>query len=113
MRWARSTRISRPAGYLGLILTHGTALALLNVALTFASSFSLVLLAITLVLRMTMAWMIGVQWLEDRILKKHFWLVPVRDVLSFTIWCVSWAGNTVEWRGRIFRVKRDGRMVQL
>jgi ceramide glucosyltransferase len=113
MRWARSTRISRPAGYLGLILTHGTALAFLNVALTLASVLSLALLAITLVLRMTMAWMIGVHWLDDRMLKKHFWLVPVRDVLSFLIWCVSWAGNTVEWRGRIFRVKRDGKMVQV
>jgi ceramide glucosyltransferase len=113
MRWARSTRISRPLGYFGLILTHGTALAVLNVALTLASEFSLVLLAITLVLRMTMAWMIGVHWLGDRILKIHFWLVPIRDVLSFTVWCVSWAGNTVEWRGRTFRVKRDGKMVQI
>src|SRR6185436_1065949 len=43
LRWARSTRISRPLGYLGLILTHGTALALLNVGLTLASEFSLVL----------------------------------------------------------------------
>jgi ceramide glucosyltransferase len=113
MRWARSTRISRPLGYLGLILTHGTALALLNVALTLGSVLSLVLLAITLVLRMTMAWMIGVHWLKDRILKKYFWLVPVRDVLSFVIWCLSWAGNTVEWRGRVFEVKRDGKMVQV
>ena len=81
--------------------------------MTLASVSGLVLLAMTLVLRMTMAWMIGVHWLDDRILKKHFWLVPVRDVLSFAIWCVSWAGNTVEWRGRIFRVKRDGKMVQI
>ena len=113
MRWARSTRISRPLGYLGLILTHGTALALLNVALTLGSVFSLVLLAITLVVRMTMAWMIGVHWIRDRILRRLFWLVPVRDLLSFAIWCVSWAGNTVEWRGRIFRVKRDGKMAQV
>ena len=113
MRWARSTRISRPLGYLGLILTHGTALALLNVVLTLASEFSLMLLAITLVVRMTMAWMIGVHWIRDRILRRLFWLVPVRDLLSFAIWCVSWAGNTVEWRGRLFRVKRDGKMVQV
>lgn len=113
MRWARSTRISRPAGYLGLILTHGTALALLNYVWTLGSVFSLMLLAITLVVRMTMAWVIGVYWLRDGILRRLFWLVPVRDVLSFAIWCVSWAGKTVEWRGRMFRVKRDGKMVQV
>ena len=113
MRWARSTRISRPAGYLGLILTHGTALALLNYVWTLGSVFSLMLLAITLVVRMTMAWVIGVHWLRDGILRRLFWLVPVRDVLSFAIWSVSWAGKTVEWRGRMFRVKRDGKMVQV
>jgi ceramide glucosyltransferase len=111
MRWARSTRISRPMGYLGLILTYGTALALLNVAVDRASSFSLVLLAATLVIRLTMGWMIGVHWLGDRILKKYFWLVPVRDVLSFLIWCMSWVGKRVEWRGRVFEVARDGKMI--
>ncbi|HSB09260.1 MAG TPA: bacteriohopanetetrol glucosamine biosynthesis glycosyltransferase HpnI [Blastocatellia bacterium] len=113
MRWARSTRISRPMGYLGLILTHGTALALLNVVLDRASMLSLVLLGITLTLRMNMAWIIGVHWLRDEILKKYFWLVPVRDVLSFVIWCLSWVGNKVEWRGRTFEVKRDGKMNQV
>ena len=86
---------------------------MLNVGLTLASEFSLVLLAITVVLRMAMAWVIGVCWLNDRILRRLFWLVPVRDVLSFVIWCVSWAGNTVEWRGRVFEVKRDGKMLQV
>src|SRR5207249_3220494 len=56
MRWARSTRISRPMGYLGLILTYGTALALLNVAVDRASTFSVALLASTLVVRLTMGW---------------------------------------------------------
>lgn len=111
IRWARSTRISRPLGYLGLILTYGTALALLNVAVDRASTLSLVLLAATLVVRLTMGWMIGVHWLGDKILKKWFWLVPVRDLLSFVIWCSSWVGKRVEWRGRLFEVASDGKMI--
>lgn len=113
MRWARSTRISRPAGYLGLILTYGTALALLNVIVAKASVFSLSLLAATLAIRLTMGWLIGVHWLGDKVLKKYFWLVPARDLVSFVIWCLSWFGNKVEWRGRLFRVQRDGKMVQV
>ena len=113
MRWARSTRISRPMGYLGLILTYGTALALVNVIVSGASMFSLMLLVSTLVTRLTMGWMIGVHWLGDGILKKNFWLVPVRDVLSFMIWCLSWVGKRVEWRGRQFDVARDGKMRQV
>ena len=113
MRWARSTRISRPAGYLGLLLTYGTALALVNVAVARASWFSLGLLALTLIVRLLMGWLVGVHYLEDRILKKYFYLVPLRDLLSFIIWAISWFGRTVEWRGRRFEVKRDGRMVQV
>lgn len=113
MRWARSTRISRPIGYLGLILTYGTALALLNVVVDRASTSSLMLLASTLVIRLTMGWMIGVHWLGDRILKRYFWLVPVRDLLSFLIWCLNWVGKRVEWRGRLFEVARDGKMIQV
>jgi ceramide glucosyltransferase len=113
LRWARSTRISRPMGYLGLILTYGTALALLTVAVDRASSLSLLLLAVTLVIRLAMGWLIGVHWLEDGILKKNFWLLPVRDVLSFLIWCSSWVGRRVEWRGRLFEVERDGKMIRV
>ena len=113
IRWARSTRISRTMGYLGLILTYGTALALLNVVVDRASTLSVMLLAATLVIRLTMGWMIGVHWLGDRILKMYFWLVPVRDLLSFLIWCLSWVGKRVEWRGRLFEVDRDGKMVQV
>src|SRR6185369_14080833 len=104
IRWARSTRISRPLGYLGLILTYGTALSVLNVIVDRGSGLSIALLAATLVIRLTMGWVIGVHWLGDEILKKYFWLVPVRDLLSFAIWCLSWAGKTVEWRGRLFEV---------
>jgi ceramide glucosyltransferase len=113
MRWARSTRISRPAGYLGLLLTYGTALALINVAVARASWLSLALFGLTLAVRLLMGWLIGVHYLKDRILKTHFYLVPLRDVLSFAIWAVSWFGRTVEWRGRRFEVRRDGRMVQV
>jgi len=110
MRWARSTRISRPMGYLGLLLTYGTALALLNLAVDHASTFSVALFASTLIVRLTMGWMIGVRWLGDKMLKKYFWLVPVRDLLSFLIWCLSWVGKRVEWRGQVFEVERDGKM---
>lgn len=112
MRWARSTRISRPAGYLGLIFTYGTALALTSALVSAGSRLSLLLLAFTLALRMAMGWTIGVHYLKDKILKERFWLLPVRDVLSFVIWCMSWAGKRVEWRGKLFEVLKDGKMIE-
>jgi ceramide glucosyltransferase len=113
LRWSRSTRRSRPAGYFGLIFTYGTALALINVAVARGSALSLALLGLTLAARMTMGWVVGVALLGDRLLKKYFYLLPARDVLSFVIWCVSWFGRRVEWRGRVFEVKRDGTMAEV
>jgi ceramide glucosyltransferase len=111
MRWARSTRISRPLGYLGLGLTYGTATALLFAVLDAFSILSISLLAVTLGVRLAMAWVIGVHWLRDKVLAANFWIVPVRDLLSFAIWVLSWTGRRVEWRGRVFEVSRDGKMI--
>lgn len=111
MRWARSTRISRPLGYLGLVLTYGTALAGLNLIVSRASFLSLCILIGTLLIRMAMALLIGVKLLRDRALLRYVWLVPARDLLSFGIWVVSWVGRKVEWRGRSFEVQRDGKMI--
>jgi ceramide glucosyltransferase len=110
IRWGRSTRISRPAGYLGLILTYGVPMALLVCLLTLFSVNSIILLVATLVIRLSTGWVIGVHWLGDEILKKNFWLLPLRDSLSLVIWCASLFGKRVEWRGRLFEVMRDGKM---
>jgi ceramide glucosyltransferase len=37
-----------------------------------------------------------------------FWLVPMKDLLQVAIWFGAFAGNTVEWRGRRMRLKRNG-----
>ena len=45
--------------------------------------------------------------------RRNFWLVPLRDLLSFAIWCLSWVGNRVEWRGKTFEVYRGGKMAEV
>jgi ceramide glucosyltransferase len=111
MRWARSTRASRPLGYFGLIVTYGTAMAVLTTIADGASQASLMLLGTTLAIRMAMAWLIGVHWLGDRILRRDLWLVPVRDLLSLVVWMLGLVGRKVEWRGRWLEVARGGKIV--
>jgi ceramide glucosyltransferase len=36
-------------------------------------------------------------------------LLPVQDVLSFAFWIAGFFGNTIHWRGRVYRLLRDGR----
>jgi hypothetical protein len=43
---------------------------------------------------------------------KYFWLTPVKDVLQAAIWLCAFMGNRIEWRGQLFRLKRDGTLVK-
>jgi ceramide glucosyltransferase len=113
LRWSRSMRFSRPVGYLGAVLTHGTALALLNLLVHNGAVPSLALLGVALSVRLGMAWLIGIHWLDDKVLHKSFWLLPLRDLLNFGIWCLGLVGKRVEWRGRLLEIIGDGKIVQV
>jgi hypothetical protein len=41
------------------------------------------------------------------------WLVPLKDLLQVGVWFAAFVGNTVEWGGRKFRVRRGGRITPL
>jgi ceramide glucosyltransferase len=111
IRWARGTRVSRPLGYIGLIFTHGTVSSLLFVIATGGSWLGWVGLGLTWSTRLVMAWVIGVWWLQDPTTKKFLWLIPVRDLMSFALWCYSSLGNTIKWHGQTLRLTKDGQLV--
>jgi ceramide glucosyltransferase len=110
LRWGRSTRISRPWGYRGLILTYGTATATMALMAFGFSSFSLRLFAATMIARYLPVFLIGVYGLKDRALARYFWLVPIQDLITFGVWVVSFVGNEVEWRGVKLRVLPGGKL---
>jgi len=49
-------------------------------------------LIVTLSTRLIMAWVVGVRSLADPVAKKV--LVPLRDLISFALWCYSFVGDT-------------------
>ncbi|HZS05677.1 MAG TPA: bacteriohopanetetrol glucosamine biosynthesis glycosyltransferase HpnI [Blastocatellia bacterium] len=110
LRWGRSTRISRPKGYAGLILTYGTATSLLLLVALGFSAFGWVIFAITMAVRMLTAWCFGVVALGDRVLAKNFLLVPLRDLIGFGVWAASFVGDEIQWRGTTFRVLPSGKI---
>ena len=111
VRWARGIRACRPWGYLGSIVTHGTVLALLLVLASQGSTLSLSLLAMTLGAQMAMTRSVAIARMGDNLLRRHFWLAPVRDLLGFLFWCLGQTGKNVEWRGRTFKLVDNGKMV--
>lgn len=113
LRWARSTRCSRPWGYIGEGFTHPTAISLLAAwALLYARQPAAVaasMVAASLVLRWWVAWEVGWNALRDPELRRSWWLVPLGDLLGFAIWLGGFTGRTILWRGIEYRVGQDGR----
>jgi ceramide glucosyltransferase len=54
--------------------------------------------------------LVGVYGLKDRMLARYFWIVPIRDLVTFGIWAVSFVGNQIQWRGVDFRVLPGGQI---
>ena len=112
LRWSRTTRVSRPRGHLGLILTFGFAYAVLFLL---ASGFSAlgwgVLLGAAAVRGVTA--FIGARSLGDSRFRSRAYLLPIRDMLSFAVWAAGYLSRTVTWRERKLRVLEDGRMMPL
>lgn len=103
LRWARSTRRSRPLGYLGQLFTMPLPLALLLCAAKPACWPALLL---TFAARAMAAYVVSARVLEVKI---NWLLLPLEDIISFGFWIAGFFGNTIIWRGRRYRLHRDGR----
>ncbi|MDP2998654.1 MAG: bacteriohopanetetrol glucosamine biosynthesis glycosyltransferase HpnI [Bryobacterales bacterium] len=106
LRWARSTRRSRPAGYLGQLFTNPLPPALLLLAIAPAWW---PLAAAAAVMRALAAWAVAGWVLHDPLTARRWWLVPVQDILGFMFWLAGFFGNTIVWRGRRYHLRADGR----
>lgn len=108
LRWSRTTRASRPAGHLGVALTFGVAYALLYLAATGFSPTGWMCLGSVLAVRFATASIGAFSCLGDKEFPRRLWLLPIRDLLSFGVWLVGYAGKDVTWRGRRLRVMSNG-----
>jgi ceramide glucosyltransferase len=112
VRWARTVRLCRPLSYVGLLFTQGLPWALLAAVVAPVKWIAGVYLLAYLILRLAMAWTVGVWGVGDEVLRRKIWLVPVRDAIHFVIWLASFGSNHVRW-GNAEYVIRQGRMVPL
>jgi ceramide glucosyltransferase len=105
LRWVRSTRRSRPAGYVGQLFTYPIPLAAL---LTLWSPVWWPVLVAAVFLRMVNAWQTAVSILRDPIVEARPWMVLVQVGMSFLYWIAGFFGNTINWRGKVFYLEKDG-----
>jgi ceramide glucosyltransferase len=105
LRWSRTIRVSRPSGYYGYVVTHATLWSLV----AWAAGFPAVAAA-TIAMRMAAGIWIGAGILRDRAVLRRCWAIPLRDLFGFAIWAGGLLGDTVQWRDRKLRLRRDGRI---
>jgi ceramide glucosyltransferase len=113
LRWARTMRVSRPAGYFASGLTQPFPAALLAMIVsgwTFAGFASLLLLYATHCLT---ALLFSRHYLRDGVFPRWLWLLPLRDLFAFVTWGAAFTGQRVRWRGHLFRLLPGGRIEEL
>ena len=107
LRWARSTKRSRPFGYLGQAFTMplpwAVTVCLVNPAWWPA-------LPLTLAVRAASAYVVSTRVLG---VKPNWALVPLEDFAAFAFWVAGFFGKTVVWRGRRYLLHSDGRFEPL
>jgi ceramide glucosyltransferase len=106
LRWSRSTRDSRRAGYFGLGVTYLLPWALMAVVASGGALWSFSLLSLALLVRVSVALSVGVGILRDEQVLRDLWLLPLRDCFGLVFWAWSYASDEVVWRGERFRLKR-------
>jgi len=113
LRWSRTTRVSRPWGHLGLLLSFGFVHAVGFLAVSSFSQLGWLVLATVTTIRLTTAWYGARVCLDDQEFNRRIYLLPICDLFSFGIWIAGYFSNTVVWRARKLKLLRDGRMIEL
>lgn len=108
IRWGRTVKLIDPGGYAGSLITHPLPLALIA-ALLLGQAWlgpATVLLAL------------GARLAAKRIIDAAtggragaWWLLPARDLLSFWVFLACFAGSSVTWQGRRYRIGPDGALI--
>jgi ceramide glucosyltransferase len=110
LRWARTYRASRPKGFFGYGITHILPFSLALVFVLGPSAAAISVLGGVLLLRFGEAALLHVRVMRSKQWLRWLPLLPLKDLLGFGIWAWSFMGSTVFWRGRSYRILRDGRI---
>jgi ceramide glucosyltransferase len=106
LRWSIGLHNVRPAGYVGLIFTHGLPWAVLAAIAAPSGAVAAAYVCGYLVLRLTVTWTAGAWGLGDRAVPGKVWVVPLRDAVSFLVWIAGFFTDRITWRGIEYHVRR-------
>ena len=104
LRWLRTIRAVRPAGYAASLVTFGVPVAAIGTALSGGVPLAGASLGIAAMARLVLHWQV-----RGRETPWWDWLaLPLGDSLSLALWCWGFATRSVRWRGDRYRLAGDG-----
>jgi ceramide glucosyltransferase len=138
LRWARTIRVSQPVPFFFSILSYAGfwavlyfAFGLLGLQVHQTSYVTHVTQGVDIYhsgfIRLPIGFVVGGIFilirifiachLQSRMTRSskgglYFWLVPIKDLLQTAIWLCAFAGSSIEWRGQVYRLRRDGTLVK-
>lgn len=112
LRWARTTRALRPAGYVASVVTHALPIALVAFAMN-PSLLNGSLLGAVAALRAALLALVDVRLgRASTALNPTPWFLMFREVLYFAVWLAAFADRRIIWRGQQFRIRPGARLAR-
>jgi ceramide glucosyltransferase len=112
-RWMKSTRFSRPKGHFGTALSFSMPFGLLalgSAAWLGHPTWGVALLGFAVATRLALAIGAGRLVVRDPSWLDLLILYPVRDLMGFGFWAVSYLSRKIHWRGKIYELLPGGKM---
>jgi ceramide glucosyltransferase len=110
LRWARTIRVCQPVPYFFSILSNPTLWPLVWLA-TVPTPLSLGFFSASLFIRLLVTENLQHRFTQSPSLTAA--LAPIKDLLQAAIWLCAFLGDRIEWRGRRFRLRKDGTLTQI
>lgn len=107
LRWTIGLRNVRPGGHAALAFTFGLPWTILAIAAAPSSTVALAYALAYLGLRFAVYLTVGAWGLQDAVVRRNWWLAPMRDAVNFAVWVASFFSNSICWRGLRFRVENS------
>jgi ceramide glucosyltransferase len=117
LRWARTIRVCRPGPYFLSILANGTLWPLLWLAAVAPGSpggigWEWPMAIGALLFRAATARDQQRKLSRGLVQPAPIWMPWFKDLAQVLVWAGAFTGNTVEWRGAKYRVRRNGELVR-
>lgn len=107
VRWAMTIRLVDPVGYSGWIITHAFPLGLIAWALG-GEEIAICLAAGALACRAVLIYAIERGY---GLPPRPYWLIPLRDLLSFAVFVAGFVARDLSWKGRRYTLMSEGSLI--